>query len=120
MADSASKRRRLSWISPSRSSPGGALQILPSTQHEQQDIIEFFAQRGEQKKGLEAQVQSLEANLQHLQASLSKAETIVAHQKVSLTSSDATKQILQKLNCWLQRLHIAWNRQLKVWPMDAG
>ena len=105
MADSASKRRRLSWTSPGRSSPGAGLQILPSTQHEQQDIIEFFAQRGEHKKGLEAQVQSLEAHVQHLQASLSKADAIVAHQKVTLTLSAATKHILQKLGRWLQRLH---------------
>ena len=82
MADSASKRRRLSWASPGKSSPGAALQIVPSGHHEQQDIIEFFAQRGERKKELETQVQSLEATLSDLQARLAQAEAQVAHQKV--------------------------------------
>ena len=50
MTDSASKRRRLSWASPGKSSPGAALQIMPSGHHEQQDIIEFFAQRESERK----------------------------------------------------------------------
>ena len=82
MADSASKRRRLSWAAPGGSSPSAALQIVPSAQHEQQDIIEFFAQRGERKKELEAQVQVLEASLQELQSKVAKTEGTVAHQKV--------------------------------------
>ena len=82
MADSASKRRRLSWGSSGKPSPGAALQLVPSTQHEQQDIIEFFAQRGERKKELEAQVQALESNAHEMQARLAKTEATVAQQKV--------------------------------------
>lgn len=87
MADSASKRRRLSWGSPGKSSPGAALQLVPSTQHEQQDIIEFFALRGERKKELEAQVQALEGNAHEMQARLAKTEAIVAQQKVQMPKS---------------------------------
>ena len=87
MTDSASKKRRLSWASPGKSSPGAALQIVPTGHHEQQDIIEFFAQRGEQKKELESQVQSLEIALQDLQARLTQSETAVAHLKVSTLNS---------------------------------
>ena len=87
MADSASKRRRLSWGSSGKPSPGAALQLVPSTQHEQQDIIEFFAQRGERKKELEAQVQALEANAHELQARLAKTEATVAQQKVHVPIS---------------------------------
>lgn len=83
MADSASKRRRLSWASPGKPSPGRSLQLVPSAHHEQQqDIIEFFAQRSERKKELEAQVQSLEANVNDLQARLTQTEAALAHQKV--------------------------------------
>ena len=87
MADSASKRRRLSWGSSGKPSPGAALQIVPSTQHEQQDIIEFFAQRGERKKELETQVQALEANAHEMQARLAKTEATVAQQKVHIPKS---------------------------------
>ena len=82
MADSASKRRRLSWASPGGSAPGSPLQIVPTTQHGQHDLIEFFAERGQRKKELEGQVQVLEARLQDLQAKLSRTEATVAVQKV--------------------------------------
>ncbi len=82
MVDPVSKRLRLSWASPGGSAPGPPLQIVPASHHGQQDLIEFFAERGQRKKELEDQVHVLEARLQDLQTRLSRTEATVTTQKV--------------------------------------
>lgn len=106
MTDSESKRRRLSWASPGKLSPGAALQIVPSGHHEQQDIIEFFAQRGEQKKALESQVQSLEVALRDLQARLTQSEAAVATHKVHTPLFNADESPALPSRADVGRLHL--------------
>ena len=98
----------MSWASPGKSSPGSALQIVPSTHHEQQDIIEFFSQRGERKKELEAQVQGLEAAVNDLQARLTQTEAVVARQKVDTPQKNAVARVLSARPCrpWVMKCAI--------------
>jgi hypothetical protein len=62
------------------------LPIVATGQDDKQDLIEFFANRGERTKALESEVKRLEGVMNALKQKLEKSELSVASFKVQLLS----------------------------------